>query len=73
MVSKVIFNNPKLRGIATVNQSGEVIGFINFARKGKGGVCFREELLEDDVQSHIESCIKMTMEMDNKIKSILAS
>lgn len=73
MISKIIFNNPNLKGIASVNQSGEVIGFINFNRKTKDTVYSENELLKDDVQSHIENCIRLTMEMDNKIKSALAS
>ena len=73
MISKIIFNNPNLKGIASVNQSGEVIGFINFNRKMKDTVYSENELLKGDVQSHIEDCIRLTMEMDNKIKSVLAS
>lgn len=73
MISKIIFNNPNLKGIASINQSGEVIGFINLTRKMKDTVYSRNELLKSDVQSHIEDCIRLTMEMDNKIKSALAS
>ena len=73
MISKVIFNNPNLKGLASINQSGEVIGFINFNHKTKDTVYSENELLKGDVQSHIENCIRLTNEMDNKIKSVLAS